>query len=52
MRLCENKLDIIRRVLEACPEAYRQSEKVGGEEGKVTWGGGKGLPGEEGKVTW
>ena len=28
MRLCENKLDIIKRVLEEFPDAYKQSEKV------------------------
>ena len=28
VRLCENKLGIIKRVLEECPDAYKQSEKV------------------------
>ncbi|KAL5481479.1 hypothetical protein EMCRGX_G021646 [Ephydatia muelleri] len=28
VRLCENKLDIIKRVLEECPDAYKQSEKL------------------------
>ena len=28
VRLCENKLDIIKRVFEECPDAYKQSEKV------------------------
>ncbi|KAL5481459.1 hypothetical protein EMCRGX_G021620 [Ephydatia muelleri] len=28
VRLCENKLDIIKRVLKECPDAYKQSEKL------------------------